>query len=409
MATLLRHVLGVREMFVDGVRLEDAGMFVRVRPRWRRPRCGGCGKRRPGYDRRTRPRTWRHVAVLATRVYLEYALRRVDCPGCGVQTEAVPWAEPGSFFTRTFEELVAYLARVTDKTAASRIAGIAWASVGSIVERVVARKRDPGWLDGLRRIGIDEFSYRRGQHYLTVVVDHDERRVVWAGEGRGAETLGRFLDELGPEGCARLELATIDMAAAYVKALRERVPHVQVVFDRFHVERLAHEAVDEVRREQQREQRGTPAAQALKRTRFSLLRSPWNLSRSDEEKLAGIQRENAPLYRGYLLKETLAAALEERSPRRAEQSLRDWLAWASRSKLRPFVRVARTVRRHFDGVLAYVRDRFSNGVVEGINNRLRMVARRAFGFHGPGALIAMLFLCCGGIALHPPLPKVTHS
>lgn len=384
-------------------------MFVQVRPRWRRPRCGGCGKRRAGYDERPLCRRWRHVAVLTTRVYLEYALRRVDCPRCGVRTEVVPWAEPGSFFTRAFEEFVAYLARVTDKTAASRIAGIAWASVGAIIERVVARKRDPTWLDGLRRIGIDEFSYRRGQHYLTLVVDHDERRVIWAGEGRGAATLTRFLDELGAERCARLELATIDMAAGYVKALRERVPHVQVVFDRFHVERLAHEAVDEVRREQQREHRGTPAATALKRTRFSLLRSPWNLSRSDEEKLAEIQRSNTRLYRGYLLKETLAAALEERSPRRAEESLREWLAWASRSKLRPFVRVARTIRRHFEGVLAYVHDRFTNGLTEGINNRLRMVARRAFGFHGPGPLIAMLFLCCGGIALHPPLPKVTHS
>lgn len=384
-------------------------MFVQVRPRWRRPRCGGCGKRRAGYDERPLCRRWRHVAVLTTRVYLEYALRRVDCPRCGVRTEVVPWAEPGSFFTRAFEEFVAYLARVTDKTAASRIAGIAWASVGAIIERVVARKRDPTWLDGLRRIGIDEFSYRRGQHYLTLVVDHDERRVIWAGEGRGAATLTRFLDELGAERCARLELATIDMAAGYVKALRERVPHVQVVFDRFHVERLAHEAVDEVRREQQREHRGTPAATALKRTRFSLLRSPWNLSRSDEEKLAEIQRSNTRLYRGYLLKETLAAALEERSPRRAEESLREWLAWASRSKLLPFVRVARTIRRHFEGVLAYVHDRFTNGLTEGINNRLRMVARRAFGFHGPGPLIAMLFLCCGGIALHPPLPKVTHS
>lgn len=384
-------------------------MFVQVRPRWRRPRCGGCGKRRAGYDERPLCRRWRHVAVLTTRVYLEYALRRVDCPRCGVRTEVVPWAEPGSFFTRAFEEFVAYLARVTDKTAASRIAGIAWASVGAIIERVVARKRDPTWLDGLRRIGIDEFSYRRGQHYLTLVVDHDERRVIWAGEGRGAATLTRFLDELGAERCARLELATIDMAAGYVKALRERVPHVQVVFDRFHVERLAHEAVDEVRRKQQREHRGTPAATALKRTRFSLLRSPWNLSRSDEEKLAEIQRSNTRLYRGYLLKETLAAALEERSPRRAEESLREWLAWASRSKLLPFVRVARTIRRHFEGVLAYVHDRFTNGLTEGINNRLRMVARRAFGFHGPGPLIAMLFLCCGGIALHPPLPKVTHS
>lgn len=226
-------------------------------------------------------------------------------------------------------------------------------------------------------------------------------------EGRGAETLGRFLDELGPDGCAALEHATIDMAAGYIKALRERVPHVTVVFDRFHVEKLAHEALDEVRRAEVRRLGKTPEARTVKRTRFSLLKSPWNLTRRDKDRLADLQQSNVPIYRGYLLTETLAAALEERTPAEAEHALRDWLAWASRSKLAPFVRVARTVRKHLDGVLGYVRHRLTNGVVEGINNRLRTIARRAYGFHGPGPLIAMLFLGCGGIRVRPPLP--THD
>lgn len=402
--TVLRRVLAVGELVVEEVRFEGEHLVVAVRPVWRRPRCGGCGRKGPVYDRREE-RRWRHVALLATRTWLAYAPRRVDCAACGVTTERVPWAEAGSYFTRVLEELVAYLAQVTDKTAASRIAGIAWASVGSIVERVVARRLAEGpRFEGLRRIGIDEFSYRKHHRYVTTVVDHDERRVVWAGEGRGSETLGRFLDELGPAGCAALEHATIDMAAGYIKALRDRVPHVTVVFDRFHVEKLAHDALDEVRRAEVRRLGATPEARAVKGSRFSLLKSPWNLSRRDKDRLADVQQNNVRIYRGYLLKETLAAALEERTPASADRALRGWLAWASRSKLAPFVRVARSVRKHFEGVLGYVRHRFTNGLVEGINNRLRMIARRAYGFHSPGPLIAMLFLCCGGIRVRPPLP-----
>jgi len=271
----------------------------------------------------------------------------------------------------------------------------------------VSRRLDPDRLDGLRHIGIDEFSYRRRHRYLTVVVDHDRRRVVWAAPGRSTETLRSFFDELGPERCQAIEAATIDMAAGYIKAIVEEIPHARVVFDRFHVQRLASDAVDTVRREQLRELRGTDEGRDLFRSRFALLKNPWNLTPREHRKLATIQQTNARLYRAYLLKEALAQALDQRNLFRARRRLRDWLAWASRSRLKPFVRAARTIRKHFDGILAYVRMRLTNGVVEGINNRLRMIARRAYGFHGPGPLAAMLSLCCGGITLSPPLPTQT--
>jgi transposase len=321
-----------------------------------------------------------------------------------VRSEQVSWAEPASRFTAAFEEMVAYLAQVTDKTQVTRLQGIAWATVGSIVSRVVERRLDPSRLVGLRRIGVDEFSYRRRHRYLTVVVDHDRRRLVWAAAGNSAETLERFFDALGPDGCKSLECVTIDMSAGYEKAIRQRAPQAQVIFDRFHVQRLASDAVDAVRREQLRELRGTEEGRELFRSRFALLKSPWNLTPSDEQKLHGIQGTNARLYRAYLLKETLVDALEYAQPWRVKRKLRDWLAWASRSRLRPFVGVARTIRKHFEGILAYAREHLTNGLTEGINNHLRMVARRAYGFHSADALIAMAFLCCGGIRLEPPLP-----
>lgn len=270
---LLHRVLRVTSLVVDAVRFETDGLIITVRPRWRHPRCGQCGRRAPGYDTKPEMRRWRSLSLGALRVFLEYAPRRVACPRCeGVRVERVPWAEHGSLFTEQFEELTAYLAQTTDKTSVTKLMGIAWSTVGNIITRVVERHRDRGALDGLRRIGIDEFSYRKRHRYATIVVDHDAQRVVWAGKGRGADTLGEFFKLLGKYRALQLEAATIDMAGGYVKALREHAPHVQVVFDRFHVQRLASDAVDEVRRELWRALRGTEDAHAVKRTRFVLLK-----------------------------------------------------------------------------------------------------------------------------------------
>lgn len=405
--TLLRRLLGVSQTVVRRVRFDGDQLLVDVSPSWRKPRCGLCGQRAPGYDR-PKERRWRDVALGGVVVWLVYHVRRVECATCGVRVERVPWAAHDSRFTLALEELGAFLARVTDKTTASTILGVSWRAVGGMVRRVVGDLLDPGRLDGLRRIGIDEFSYRKHHRYITVVVNHDTGKVVWAAEGKGSDTLHQFFDELGPERVAALETATIDMSAAYKSAIEQRAPHVQIIFDRFHVQRLASDAVDEVRREAWREQRGTPQGDAVKKSRWALLKKPWNLTRNQRDKLSEVQRTNKRLYRAYLLKETLGDALDYLQPWRARRQLDEWLAWASRSRLQPFVRVARTIRRHKEGILAYIDERLTNAVVEGTNNKLRMIARRAFGFHSAAALIAMLFLCCGGIVLQPPLPGSTH-
>jgi transposase len=403
-STLLRHLLGVTQLQVSGFCFEAGVLVVQVAPRWRRPRCGECGKPRPGFDR-ARARRWRHLNFGRLRIELEYRPRRVECGRCGgVRVEAVPWASHGSNFTSDFEELVAYLAQVTDKTRVTELMGIAWRTVGAIVTRVVARKLPPDLLDGLRCIGVDDFSYRKRHKYISIVVDHVRRRVVWTAKGRDSGTLKAFFDELGPARCAQLECVTMDLSAAYIKAVEECAPQAQIVFDRFHVQRLASDAVDEVRREQLHELRGTPEGRDLFRTRFALLKSPWNLTHTERAKLSTVQRVNAPLYRGYLLNVTLAKALDYRQVGRAEPALRNWISWAVRSRLKPFVRVGRTIRKHFQGILAYVRRRMTNAFLEGKNNRFRMIAHRAYGFHDHFALSAMIFLCCSGITLNPPLP-----
>ena len=403
LTTVLRRLLGVTRMYVEGVHLGRSGsLTVSARPSWRRSRCGVCGRRAPRYDRQP-VRLWRHVPWGPLSVWVRYAPWRVSCRRCGVRVEEVSWAARGSTFTAPCEEMAAYLAQVTDRTTVSRLLGMSWSAVGRIVERVVARRLDAGRFTKLRRIGVDEFSYRKRHHYLTLVVDHDRRRVVWAAKGRNAETLQAFFDQLGPAGCARIELVTADLAASYQKAVRARVPQARVVFDRFHVERLAADAVDEVRRAEQH-RLGAPARKTLKGMRYALLKRPDRLKPGEARRLAALRRENRALDRAYELKEYLATILRQGTPEGAEELLDQWLKWAARSRLAPFVKLARTVRKHAAGILAYLDTRMTNGPVEGINNKLRVIARRAYGFHSPGPLISMLFLCCGGIELAPTLP-----
>jgi len=395
--TLLRELLGLKQTRVVGFRFTDAELVVAVKPAKRSSYCAGCASRAPRYDRRLRE--WRHLDICGLRVALEYEAWRLDCPRCGITTEMVPWASRGAWFTYPFEEVVAHLAQRTDKTTVSTMMTIAWKTVGSIIERVVRRFGPDDRLAGLRRIGIDELSYRRHHEYITIVTDHDTGRVVWAAPGKDAATALRFFRDLGPERTAEIETITIDMAGAYKSAIAEAAPRAQVVFDRFHVQRLAHDALDRVRREQVRELAGTEDARVVKKTRFALQKNPWNLTMSEHAKLADVQRSNRPLYRAYLLKETLAATLDGRQVNVARDKLGEWMGWAARSQLAPFQKLSRTIREHFDGILAYVKTGLSNGRAEGMNGKVRTITKRSYGFHGPQSLIALIFLCCSDLVI----------
>ena len=401
--TLAKRLLAVTSLLTAAVEYTETMVLVHVRPRWRKPRCGECGRRGPQYDQQE-SRQWRSLPWGGMAVGLVYAPRRVNCPRCGVRTESVPWARHRARFTKDFEEMVAYMVQLTDRTTVTQMLGISWRSVGRIIDRIVNERLDTDRLAGLRHIGIDEFSYRKRHRYITVVVNHETHRVVWVGEGKGSDTLEKFFQALGQEGRQAITHVTMDMAGGYIKAVTEQVPQAQIVFDRFHVQKLAGDALDEVRRELWREQQGKPEGRFIKKSRFALLKNPWNLTVPQRRRLRDIQRTNKPLYRAYLLKESLAKALDYLQPKRACDALNDWLAWASRSKLKPFVRLARTIRKYKDGILAYIGHRLTNGVVEGINNHTRVIARRAYGFHSPKALISMLFLCSGGIEVKPRLP-----
>jgi transposase len=236
---------------------------------------------------------------------------------------------------------------------------------------------------------------------VTVVVDHLAGRIVWARKGKNADTLKAFFAELGVERVAKLEAVTIDMSGAYIKAVTEASPQAQIIFDRFHVQRLAQIALDEVRRDEVREAATTDDRKVLKKTRWPLLKRAWNLKGLEVCKLAALTRANRRLFRAYLLKESLAAILDGKQVHVARRKLGEWIGWTFRSQLAPFRRLAATIRDHLDGILAYVRSRLSNARTEALNGKARTITRRAYGLHSASALIALLKLCCSGMDLEP--------
>ncbi len=377
-------------------------VYLDVAPTRRVASCAECGTTaRAGYD--VRRRTWRHTDLGELRVVLRYALRRVACTHCETpKSESVPWAAPGAWHTHDFDDLTAYHAQQTSITATAKLMRTSWSTVGEIIRRVVARKLPLDLLDGLRRIGIDELSYKKHHQYVTVVVDHDRQRVVWTAPGKNADTVRAFFKALGAERAAKLELVSIDMSAAYIAAVEECAPAARIVFDRFHVQKLVHEALDEVRRALVRAlDADDPARKATKKSRFVLQKRPCNLTGADIFKLADVARENRALYRAYLMKEKFANLLDTVEPNVARRALHAWCNATVRSRVAPFVKAARTVRKHIDGIVAYVETGLTSGRSEGTNGKIRVITRRAYGFHDVWNFIAMITLCCSGLQLEP--------
>jgi len=315
----------------------------------------------------------------------------------------VPWARAGSRYTRDFEDVVAWLAQQMAKTPIAGLLRIAWDTVGRILERVVADHLDERRLAGLVAIGVDEISYRRHHRYLTSVVDHRTGAIVWCAAGRNAATLQRFFDELGDRKTS-IRAVSIDMSGGYEKAIRDNLPGAEIAFDPFHVVRLGQRAVDQVRRDEwnAHERSHTPKGRWIKGTRWSLLKAPDKQSIPQLALLGEVAHANKALYRAFLLKEELRLLYQLQDPTLAPAHLDAWLAWATRSRLRPFVRLARTIRRHRTGILTAIRLGLTNGRLEGLNSRIRLISHRSFGFHSADPLIALVYLCCTGITIELP-------
>jgi transposase len=380
---------------------ERQAIIIEVRTSWRWIRCGDCHRkamRLHGTDGKTR--RWRQLGLVGHRIYLHCRVYRVFCQRCGVRTMDTPWARVGSMFTRAFEDEVTWFVQHTDQTTTAAYFGISWETVGRIAERVAADKLDGSLLKGLRIIGVDEICYGRPRKFLTVVVNHLTGRVVWSGPGQSSATLVRFFDQLGASGRSTIEVVTMDMDAAFEKAVGERLPHAEIVYDRFHVIQLVTQAVDELRRSEMRAC-SHDERKRLKGYRWPTLKNPWNLTRSEQEKLSELPRNNMRLYRAYLLKEAFQVIFDSETPEEADRIFTEWYGWARRSQIEPIRRVAQSLKQRWQGIRRFIQLRLTNAIVEGFNSKIRMLSHRAFGFHSAPSLIAMIRLCCSGIHLEP--------
>jgi len=403
----LQAAFGLDHTVVEGVDYDEAAeaVIVSVRPAAKaRQRCGKCARRSPGYDRGEGRRRWRALDLGTCRVFLEAEAPRVACAPHGATVTAVPWARHGAGHTRDFDDQAAWLAVHVSKSAVVELLRIAWRTVGAIVARVgadVDARVDR--LDGLRRIGIDEISYKRSFHYLTVVVDHDTGRLAWAAPGRDAATLHTFFDALGPERAALITGVSADMADWIAKVVALRAQNAVRCADPFHVVSWAIKALDVERNRtwnaasgrrhldmtrRSKHERSLGAARQIKHSRYALWKNPEDLTARQRHQLEWIARTDPRLWRAYLLKEGLRYAVNLKGDG-GKEALDRWLTWTRRCRIPAFVELGRRVVDHRAAIEAMMESGLSNGLIESTNTKIRLLTRIAFGFHGPKPLIAL--------------------
>ena len=398
--TFIRKQLRLKAHTVTKVEETDDCMRVYIdRLGSRLLRCGVCGKRcREVHDIRQQ-REWRDLSMRKLPLKLFYRPRRVECPRCGVRVEQFPWAESWARVTTALSNAVAVLARELSWQGTAREYGLNWKSVAAIVKRAVQyglkhRARPP-----VHAIGIDEVSRRKGQVYLTVVYDLERRVLLWVGNDRTEKAVRPFFtEEMGKRRCRTLRVVCMDMWAPYAKLVRDHATNAQILFDRFHIVKHLSDAVDAARRELWRQLTSKEKVE-VKGTRWLLLKNPWNLTNDQKDRLSTLVRWNSPLVRAWYLKESFQLFWGYKQPWRAKQHLLKWINSAMRSRLEPFKKFARMLQSHLDGVLAWTKTRLSNGAVEGMNNKIKSISHRSFGFRSAANFIAAIYHCCARLPL----------
>jgi transposase len=410
-----QRACGLTRTVVEGVRLDEVAdaIVVSVRPNARaRGRCGRCGRRSSGYDQGTGRRRWRGLDAGTTKVFIEADTVRVQCRTHGPTVAQVPWARHDVGHTRDFDAMAAWLTVRTSKSATCQLLRVAWRTVGSIVTRVNGDvEAGVDRLDGLRRIGIDEISYKRGHKYLIVVVDHDTGRLVWAGPGRSQAALNVFFDELGDQRAAEITHVSADMADWIAKTVACRAPNAIRCADPFHVVAWAIEALDIERRRAWNQAKGRTIAKSpgrrgrttgnsrqIARSRYALWKNPGDLNGRQRQQLDWIAKTDPKLWRAYLLKEGLRYVFAAKGDE-GKDALDRWLSWARRSQLESFIHLAKRITKHREAIEANLEHGLSQGLIESTNTKIRLLTRIAFGFHGPQPLIALALLALG---THPP-------
>lgn len=386
--SILRHVQPLPRFVYGQVTLRQtrAGprLEVEVGPRaGARAVCGGCGKKRRGYDT-LMPRAFEFVPVWGILVFFIYAMRRVDCPKCGVVVEMVPWATGKSPTTHAYTWFLASWAKVLSWKETSRRFRTSWDAVFRAVEHAVSWGLEHRNLDGIESIGVDELSWKKRHKYLTLVyqIDHGCRRLLHISRHRKAASFHSFFDMLGEKRTKAIRFVASDMWKAFLKVVRARCGDALHVLDRFHVMQLMSKAIDKTRRDEVRSLRASGQQPFLTKTRWLLLKRSKNLRRSERGRLRELVAINLRTVRAYLLKEQFQRFWRYRSVAAATHFLEDWTRLAMRSRIEPLKTFARTLREHRYELQNWflARGAFAAGATEGFNNKARITTRKAYGF-----------------------------
>lgn len=410
--TLLNAVEKFGSFVFEKERLVGAGeqrrIEVAVRPRVNsRPLCSGCEQPAPGYDCQPEPRQFEYVPLWGIAVFFIYLMRRVECSRCGVTVELVPWAEGKCHQTRSLKLFLATWARRLSWEEVAVIFHTTWPRVRDAVSWVVAYGLQHRDLSGITAIGVDEIYQGLGQ-YLTVVyqIDANVRRLLYVGKDRTALTLLRFFHDFGKARCALLRYVCSDMWQPYLKVIRKKADAALHILDRFHIVSNLNKALNEVRAEEARRLRREGYEEVLKHTRYCFLKKPVNLSPTQALRLKEVLHYDLRTVRAYLLKEAFQGFWKYVSPAWAEWFLKKWCARAMRSRLKPIQRFVRSLREHQPLLLNWFKAKkeFSSGVVEGLNRKVNLVTRKAYGYREYETLKMALFHTLGKL----PEPRSTH-
>ncbi len=373
-----------------------------------RATCSGCDQKAPGYDT-LEPRQFAFVPLWNIAVFLIYAMRRVNCPRCGVKVESVPWANGKSPLTKAYAYFLAAWAKRMSWKETAEAFHTSWESVFRSVKMVVEWGLANRCLDGIKAIGVDEILWLKGK-FVTVVyqIDRGSTRLLWLGQDRKAKTLLRFFREFGRERTQALRFVCSDMWQAYLKVIAKKANLALNILDRFHIMANMNKAIDEVRRREVKDLKATGKGEVLKHARWTLLKRPENRTPTQETKLAELVRYNLRAVRAHLLREEFQQFWTYISPFWAGTFLDRWTTKAMRSQLEPMKKSARSLRSHRDLILNWfkARNQVSLGATEGMNNKLKVITRRAYGLRTYEAMEVALYHGLGG--LPDPASQLTH-
>ena len=380
-----------------------------IRPRSNsRPMCSGCGRKCPGYD--TLPvRRFEFVPLWGILTYYVYAMRRVNCPDCGIKVERVPWADGKRTVTNAYAWFLARWAKELSWSQTAKAFRTSWHTVYSSVEMAVEWGRAHVDLDGITAIGVDELCWGKWHRYVTVVYQINKNciRLLWVGEKRTTKTMLRFFHWFGKERTKQLEYVCSDMWKPYLKVIARKASQALHILDRFHIVAHMNKAVDKVRAAEVKELEREGYVPVLKKSRWLFLKRPENLNDKEDISLATLVQYNLKTIRGYLLKEDFQFFWEYHSAYWAGRSLDRWCTRAMRSQIEPMKKVARMLRRHKELMLNWFRAKkeFSSGVVEGLNTKAKLTTRKAYGFKSFKMLELALYHNLGAL----PQPTEAHK